>query len=211
MGQGNIDAAIIGNNLISFFPGMSAREKSDIQDVVTYADLSSSMKFDKQELWSSWIFNYRQRLETHGFKQTSFIVPDSKVLGSPNELGSEIFQIVGSHGSARLADMVKKAFSAARINDVVKVFFQQATVSDKGRFMQLVPCEKTASGDVVILFCGIYLSFSADALHADGKRVILYIRGGRYLFKSDVYASRRDAVSTYLDNRMDQILTHTKL
>lgn len=207
MGSRNIEAAFVGNNLFTFFPGMTAEEKSDVQELVTYADITSSVKFDRTELWSSWMFDYTQRLVISGFKRTSFITPDSRVLGHADEWTNELFQIVGTHGSRNLVNMVKQCFSAASVNRSVKAFFDHSTVAGKGRFLQIVPCEKTPAGDIVILLCGINVSFNGDAVHNGGKRVILYVKGGRYVFDRTAYNKRREAVSLYLDNRMESLLT----
>lgn len=207
MDSENIEAALVGNNLFAFFPGLTADEISDVQELVTYADLTSSVKFDKTELWSSWMFDYTQRLVINGFKRTSFITPDSRVLGRPDEWTDALFQIVGTYGSRNLVNMVKRCFSAAGVNQSVRLFFDQSSVAGKGRFLQLVPCEKTPKGDIVVLLCGINLSFNGDAVHNGGKRVILYVKGGRYVFDRTAYGKRRGAVSLYLDNRMDSLLT----
>lgn len=207
MASQRVEAAFAYGNLMTFSPGMSAEEKGSILNVITVADMAASNTYDRDEFWSVWMHVYTQRLAAYGLQRTSFITPESRVLGHPDDWADELFQIVGSYGSGQLAQMVRRCFSAARLNRTVSAFFDHSAVAGKGRYLQLAPCEKTAAGEVVVLMCGVYLSFNTDAVHVGGKRVILHVKGGRYVLDRDVNQRRRDELARYLDNRLEHVLT----
>ncbi|WP_397450113.1 hypothetical protein [Pseudomonas sp. NA-150] len=196
----NNNAAILGriNSLVAFFPGLSAQEKSDIQNVLLYAQSFASQTYDFERSWHSWMHYYRNRLEARGFQLQSLVTGDSEIISSVDDLARATFRVHGASASAQLADLVRRSVAAMGINRIVTAYFEGGIDSGNLGSFQIVPCEKTPSGDLTVLLCGLHLS--VDGYSAERRRLVFHFKGGSYRCDPGVYAAHRKSVSDYLRN-----------
>jgi hypothetical protein len=201
MDRMNGNAALVGssNSLVTFATGIAQQEREDIQDVLLYADLFASQFRSQKKDWHSWMHVYRERLAARGFKRESVIVGDSEVLSSVDDLTQATFKIIGPWAGGQLADFVRRSFDALGINQMVNAFFRGNLDSGLLGSFQVIPCETTASGDISVLLCGLYLS--SDEYSQGRRRLIFHFKGGGYAFDRGAYARHRSAVSDYLSDK----------
>ncbi|WP_297844388.1 hypothetical protein [Pseudomonas sp.] len=195
--------AIAGNNLVSFSVGMSNQEKEDVLDLLLYADFFASQAYDRRLFWKNWLDYYRNRLVRHGCSLKSLIVRDPVVITDPHELDRLTFSIVGKEGSAELASMVQASFSAMRINQYAREFLQRGTGAGRVGSFQIVPCERTADGEIRIFLCA--LQVNALEVVDEGwfwktsvRDLVFRLVGGAYAFSSDRYAPSRNEIRNKL-------------
>lgn len=195
--------AIAGNNLVSFSAAMSSQEREDVLDLLLYADFFASQTYDRRVLWKSWLDYYRNRLVKYGCSLKCLIMREPVVITDPYDLDRLTFKIVGEEGSPELANLAQASFSAMRINQYAREFLEHGTGKGRAGGFQIVPCEKTADGEIEILLC----AFQANALEVvdEGwfwdtsvRDLVFRVVGGAYAFSSDRYAPYRDEIRTKL-------------
>lgn len=74
MKAGTGNAAYLGDipSMVTFLPGLTSEERTDIQDVLLDAQLFAGKQFDFKTQWSSWMHYYRSRLKTRGIQQKAW-------------------------------------------------------------------------------------------------------------------------------------------
>lgn len=211
MGTADSNAAIIGNSnsLVAFVPGMSEQEQADLLNVLLYAQSFASHSRDLKSDWHGWMHVYRSRLAARSFKRISIIAGDSEVLGNADDLVQATFKVIGSSANGRLIDLVRRSFEVMGIHQIANAFFDGNIESGQLGSFQIVPCEKTASGEVSVLLCGLHLT--SDAYSQGRRRLIFHFKGGSYRFDNHAYAAHRDSVSDYLRNKANATVMHVKL
>jgi hypothetical protein len=197
------NATLLGsrNSVVAFVPGVSAQERADIEDVLLHAQLFASHSHDKNEYWSSWIHVYRTRLEARGFQRKSVITGDSELLSSVDDLFQATFKIVGSAASRPLVDLVRGSFHNLGVSQIAEAFFDGNIASTRLGSFQIIPCEKSASGAISLLLCGLQLG--SDGYTGGQRRLIFHFKGGVYQFDREAYAAHRASVSAYLHGKAD--------
>lgn len=195
------NAARLGssNSWVAFVPDVAQQEREDIQDVLLYADLFASQVHNRKKDWHSWMHIYRDRLMARGFQRKSIIVGDSELLSSVDDLARATFKIIGSSASRQLVEFVRESFDGLGINQMADAFFRGNLEPDALGDFQVIPCEKTVSGEVSVLLCALHLS--AEYSQGSRRRLILHFKGGGYKFDSRAYAQHRSTVSDYLSNK----------
>lgn len=192
-----------GSNLVLFAPGISRQEKDDILDLLLYADYFASQAYRRQEFWKSWMDYYRNRLVRYGSTLKSQITKPPMVISDSHELDRATFAIVGSQGSVALADLVQTSFRALRVDQYARAFFESGRGAGNLGSFQIVPCEKTATGEVLILLCGLHISANTvtdifGPRERTQRGMVLRLVGGTYAFKPDVYAPHREMIRSRL-------------
>jgi hypothetical protein len=211
MGTVDSNAAIIGNinSLVAFVPGMSEQERTDVLNVLLYAQLFASHSRDLEKDWHGWMHVYRNRLVARSFQRKSIIAGNSEVLSSVDDVVQATFKVIGPSASGQLIDLVRRSFDAMGIKQIAKAFFDGDVESGQLGSFQIVPCEKTASGEVSVLLCGLHLS--SDDYSQGRQRLIFHFKGGSYSFDNAAYATHRDSVSDYLRNKANATVMHVKI
>lgn len=195
--------AITGGNLVSFAAGLSVEEKEDILDLLAYADFFASQAWNRQEYWTSWIGYYRNRLENRGCQLRSPIVKEPMVVSDTLELDRITYEIAGVEGSEQLARLVENTFQAMRINDFAQDFFTSNVGKGRLGAFQVVPCERNAAGEVLVLLCALHISANSQVTDLgfwtrSKQEMVLYIKGGVYSFSRDRYAPYREGIRAKL-------------
>lgn len=205
------NASLLGgrDSVVAFVPGVSVQERADIEDVSLFAQLSASHSYDRQEHWSSWMHVYRARLEARGFQRISVVTGDSELLSSVDDLSTATFKIVGSAASRPLMDLVRRSFHSLGINQIAEAFFDQGGASANLGNFQITPCERSASGSMSVLLCGLRLS--SDDYSAGQPRLILHLKGGVYRFNEQAYAQHRASVTDYLKGKANAYIRRIQL
>ncbi len=197
--EGNAAWLGSGNSWVGFVPGVAQQEREDIQDVLLYANLFASQFYTRKNDWHSWMHVYLGRLMARGFQRKSIIVGDSELLSSVDDLDRATFKVIGSSASRQLVELVRESFDGLGINQMADAFFRGNLVPGYLGSFEVVPCEKTVSGEVSVLLCSMLLS--AEYSQGSQRRLILHFKGGGCTFDSEAYAQHRDAVSDYLSNK----------
>ncbi|MEB0079951.1 hypothetical protein QN386_06485 [Pseudomonas sp. CCI3.2] len=195
--------AIAGNNLVSFVAGMSVQEKEDILDLLLHADFFASQAYDQHVHWKSWLDYYRNRMVKHGCQLKSQILRAPVVITDSCELDRLTFKVVGTEGSAKLARLVQASFNAIRVNEYAQAFFRRGTGAGRIGSFQIVPCERTANGEIRVFLCALRINALAviddswfwDNTHRD---LVLHLVGGVYAFSTARYAPFREQIRTKL-------------
>lgn len=196
---GGIDSQVI------FFPGVSGQHRQDILDALLFAQLRAGHLYDFQRQWSSWVHNYRQHLESLGFRPRGVVTGDSLVIGRDDDLDRASFRIANPQVREHLAAQVREAFNTLGIKPVVTDFFRSEHLADVrlGSF-QVMPCMQTGSAELMTLLCSLRLN--VDDYAAGGRRLILHFKGGAYHFDALLFAARREQVRRYLRGKSNAII-----
>lgn len=198
------------NSRVIFFPGVAQQHREDIQDALLFAQLRASHSYDFQTQWHSWIHNYRQHLQSHGFQPRGVVTGDSLIIGRAEDLDRASFKINNRQVRERLAKQVRDEFSKLEINRIAADFFQDENLSamQLGSF-QVMPCVQTEGGELMTLLCSLRLN--VDDYSAGSKRLILHFKGGAYHFSSQAFAAHREKVRRYLSGKSKAVITRIEL
>ncbi|MFJ4143468.1 hypothetical protein [Pseudomonas sp. NPDC089734] len=201
MNSRNINAAYLGNmdSMVAFSPGMTTQERTDIQNILLYAQLFASQQYDFLEQWSSWMHYYRNRLEKLGLRSAGKVTQDSLLLTSIEDLEQATFGVMGEPDSSQLVSLVRRSFDALGVYQKAEAFFQGDFNQKRLTGFQIVPCEKTCSNEIRLLLCSLHLN--TDSHSSGDGRLIFYFKGGSYVFAPAAYEAHRESVVRYLSGK----------
>lgn len=204
MNEMTSNVVIAGSNLISFMAGLSREEKKDLSDLLRYADYFASQTFDRSEFWTSWMEYYRNRLERFSTVRAR-IVKDPMVITDAEELEQIAPGVNGTIGSASLGRLMQQSLRKVRIDRDARLFFQQGRGSGRLRTFQVVGCEKTPDGRILIMLCALHANAytEVDILGLSERverDIVLRITGGVYELHRDQYATQRESINSKLRN-----------
>ncbi|MGV8902471.1 MAG: hypothetical protein ACOH2O_09650 [Pseudomonas sp.] len=212
----NSSAALIGSSLTSFYSGMSEQERQDIKDCLLYAELYASEKFDRQQLWTSWMNRYQRGLLKLGFTLTGFIVENPIQIESARDFDRVTFDAMSKVGSAHLAELAHTSFSAMKSSEHAKVFLDSWFSTGRSESFQVVPCENLPSGELQVLVCGLNMT-SRTVVEGPffwnniNSEMTVRINGGSFAFNSTTYAEHRARVRTELGDQAKRYITEIEL
>ncbi|QHF01591.1 MULTISPECIES: hypothetical protein [Pseudomonas syringae group] len=191
-------------SMAAFLPGLSAQERTDLQDVLLDAQLFAGTQFGFERQWASWMHYYRNRLKSRGVQERSLVTSDSLLLSSVADLRDATFAIKGVTDHQRLGDLVRRSFDAMGVYQAASAYFERGL--DNGRLgsFQIVPCAKSESGQILMLLCGLHLV--TDAYSAGSRRLLFFFKGGSYTFDSSRYATYRSDVARYLGSKSTSMI-----
>lgn len=198
-------ALIAGSNLISFMGGVSRQEKKDVSDLLRYADFFAGQTYDRNEHWNSWIDYYRNRLNTYGCTLSSRILMTPMVITDPQELERIRVDVTGTTASASLGKLITKTFQQVRIDERARAYFQHGRGNSTLGTFQLVGCEKTDAGEILILLCALHANAYAEVdilglTERVQRDIVMHFKGGVYTFDRNTYALNRQMISSKLRN-----------
>lgn len=204
MSEMTSNAVIAGSNLVSFMAGITREEKKDLSDLLRYADYFASQTYDRSEFWTSWMEYYRNRLERFCTVRAR-IVKEPTVITDAEELEQITAGVNGTTGSASLGRLMQQSLKKVRIDRDARLFFQQGRGSGRLRTFQVVGCEKTPDGRILIMLCALHANAytEVDILGLSERverDIVLRITGGVYEFHRDQYATQRESINSKLRN-----------
>ncbi len=203
----DIKAAYLGNidSMVAFLPGLSMQEKTDVQNILLYSQLFASEQYDFLGQWSSWMHYYRNRLEKLGLVCKNRIIKDSLLLTDMEDLQQATFAILGEPDYGRLSGLVQRSFQAMGVHEKAEAFFEGDVSRKRLASFQVAPCERTRPNEVRIMLCSLHLTSDTHAAQGS-NRLILYFKGGSYVFDSVAYEAHRDRVLGYLSGKAQAII-----
>lgn len=209
-------AALVGNSLTSFYSGISDQERQDIKDCLLYAELYANEKFDRQQLWKSWMDRYQRELVKLGFTLTSFIVEIPIQIWTARDFDRVTFNAMGKVGSARLVELAHTSFKSMKASDHAKAFLGSWFSTGRSESFQVVPCEKLPNGELQVLVCG--LNMTSRTVVKGGifwkdiySEMIVRMNGGSFAFSRGVYAEHRKRVRAQLGDQARRYITEIEL
>ncbi|MGV8918259.1 MAG: hypothetical protein ACOH2R_10755 [Pseudomonas sp.] len=211
MNTADSNAVLLGkrNSLVAFTSEISVQERVNIQNVLLFAESFASGSSSPETHWHRWMHIYREMLGNRGVKLEQTILGDSVLLSSAEDLSEAKFRIKGVAETASLADLVHRSFDAMGVEGIVKAYFDRGFEIGGFKYFQIVPCEKTVSGMLSVLLCG--LALSVDTRSAGQRRLVFHFKGGSYRFDLDLYAKHRESVTAYLRNKAIASIRHIRI
>ncbi|RMP79401.1 hypothetical protein [Pseudomonas syringae] len=211
MKAGTGNAAYLGDipSMVTFLPGLTSEERTDIQDVLLDAQLFAGKQFDFKMQWSSWMHYYRSRLKTRGIQQKGVVLGDSLVVSNVDDLLQATFKVSNPADRKRLGDMVQRAVAALGVNQAAESYFKNGFEQGRLGSFQVVPCEKYEPDRVLLLLCSLHLSVDEHA--AGSRRLLFHFKGGSYIFDRKIYAAYRNGVTRYLDGRAQGLVRAARI
>ncbi|MCD5989927.1 hypothetical protein KDX30_18695 [Pseudomonas sp. CDFA 553] len=202
MSEMTSSVVVAGSNLISFMAGLTREEKKDVSDLLRYADYFASQTYDRSELWTSWMGYYRNRLEKFSTVKAR-IVKEPMVITDAEELEQITASVVGTTGSTSLARLMQHSLRTVRIDKDAQLFFQHGRGSGRLRTFQVVGCEKTPAGQILIVLCALHANAytEVDILGLSERiqrDIVLRISGGVYELDREQYAMQRESITSKL-------------
>lgn len=203
--------AIVGSSLVSLYEGIKAPDRGDIMECLLAAHVFAGRHFDQRQDYSNWFFRYRRRLQSRGCVFVSPIIHQPQVIFGPTELDSVTFSIVQSVGSETLAELAQAAWKAMQVNQYAEAFFSRGDGNGELGNLQIVPCSLDASGDIIMLICGIRLTGTVDIKDFDfwsetRREMLLRITGGVYRFDRAAYAQYREQIRSDLGREFERAI-----
>ncbi|KPB36428.1 hypothetical protein ALP12_04419 [Pseudomonas savastanoi pv. phaseolicola] len=211
MKAGTGNAAYLGDipSMVTFLPGLTSEERTDIQDVLLDAQLFAGKQFDFKTQWSSWMHYYRSRLKTRGIQQKGVVLGDSLVVSNVDDLLQATFKVSSPADRKRLGGMVQRAVAALGVNQAAESYFKNGFEQGRLGSFQVVPCEKYEPDRVLLLLCSLHLGVDEHA--AGSRRLLFHFKGGSYTFDRKIYAAHRNDVTRYLDGRAQGLVRAARI
>jgi hypothetical protein len=196
------NAVVAGNNLLSF-SGVSRTHRTDILDLLMYADHFATQTWRRDAQWTSWIEYYRKQFSYSGCQLKSQIVKPAMVISSASELDDISFGVTGSVRVSGLMDLARRSFKEARLNEYARHFFESGSDSGYLSSFQVVPCEGIGADDVSILICGLHARATVSSESRGGdwrlnREMVVRLAGGVYHFNAEAYAPHRQRIQSRL-------------
>ena len=202
-------AVLVAGNLVSFAKDVTEQDRQDVMDLMLYADLSASKKYDQTTLSISWLNHYQQRLIKFGCELKAFIDPETLFASDLQSFYQLTCQVYGSVGSIALSQQLRASFSALDLDQTAMDLFQRSMGNARSEIIKATPCELTASNELMILFCAIKLTSTVDVegfLFWKETFRDLSIRpdGGVFLFRREIYDRYRAGIRSRLAGLSEQ-------
>lgn len=179
-----------------FAKDIADQDRKDILDLMLYAQVSASKKYDKNEQSSQWMNYYQGRLIKYGCTLTAFIEPDVVVVSDLPSFREIEFKVAGASGVQPFIAHAKASFAALQISKKAMDFFRGYSGTERSITVNVSSVELAEEGAVLLLFCGIHFSSSIEVkkfFFEDEKFYDLTIHpnGGAFLFDRDKYTTHR--------------------
>lgn len=190
------EAAKVSAGLEVFAKNIADQDRQDIVDLMLYAEVSASNKYDKNEQGGKWMDYYQGRLVKYGCTLEAFVAPDVLVASDWKSFLGLTYKVEGVVGAQEFIGHVKASFDALQITKKAMFFFQGYSGSERAVTINISSSELTEKGTILLLFFGLQLSSSIEVKRFFFKDETFYdltIRpnGGAFLFDRNKYATHR--------------------
>lgn len=212
---------VVGNNLLSFYPGATKEEKEDIQDALLFADLQASETFDRKQNWGPWINLHQQRLSGVGLSRMSSIEHKPVKVSKRADFSKRTSTLIHSIASPRLADVARKALYAMQNSEHAQQFYTSWFSAGRSDSFQIVPCEKMPDGSINIMVCGLQMTtltkpkliipigiFPTWPL---AYEMTIVMKGGLFAYHLSRYALHRERVNGELAKKVNEAVKRIDL
>jgi len=207
MNMGSSDSLILGSNLVSFLPGISAQERQRILDCLLFCEFYAAKAVpDKKKEWERWIGMYQRMLPVTGFIQATALDAPSVKVSNKKEFGRESVKLVSRISSRGLASAAEGALDDMLKSPHAQSFFSSWLKFDTGRSdsFQVIPCMKNRAGHIEIAVCGLQmitrtrLKKIPTGLWPFTYEMTITVRGGVYAFDRTNYDVNRERIEQEL-------------
>lgn len=193
------EAAEVSAGLRVFADDVAEQDRQDILNLMLYAQVSASKKYNKNEQANKWMDYYQGRLVKYGCSLGAFVAPDVIVVSDLQSFRDLEFKIVGVSGARAFIKHAKASFAALQVNKKAVDFFRGYSGAERAITVDISSCELTDKGAVLLLFCGVNFSSSIEVRQSffhEEKYYDLIVRpnGGAFLFDRDKYAVHRASI-----------------
>lgn len=197
---------IAGSSLVSFLPGLSTEERSQILDCLLFAELCHANQYDREKQWERWIDAYQQALPITGFRRTLELNAGPKRTTSKKGFQREADRIVTAIASQDLANAARTALDTMFQSPAAQRFFSDwfTFSSSRSDSFQVIPCQKNRSGQIEIAVCGMRMttrttvSKNPFSLWPFTYELTLLLKGGTFSFDSATHATNRARIEQEL-------------
>lgn len=198
------NAVITADNLISF-SSVPKHQKSDILDILIYADFFAHQAYRPNNRWVAWTTHYRKQLQFAGCQLVNRFDQAPTVINNICELDDLSFRVRGLKGADCLEEMARRSFKAVRLKSLARHFFQHGTGSGFQSNFQVIPCTSVGEDNISIVLCALHVStevtpgglFNLE----DDREMEVRLEGGLYSFSTQAYAENRQ----HIEKRLEQI------
>lgn len=198
------NAVITTDNLIAY-SSVPKHLKSDILDILIYADHFASQAFRPHSRWVSWTTHYRKQLQFAGCQLVNPFDQPPAVINNICELDDLSIRVRGLKGADGLEEMARRSFKAVRLKDLARHFFRYGTGSGFQSSFQVIPCTSVEEDNVSIVFCALHVStevtpgglFNLE----DDREMQVRLEGGLFNFSTQAYAENRQ----HIEKRLEEI------
>ncbi|MGV6396568.1 hypothetical protein ACTUVN_002002 [Pseudomonas caspiana] len=197
-----------GTNLISFSPGTLTKDKADILDCLSYAEINASDRYNRKRYWAQWIDRYQLELYKTGFEITDALPGERFVLTDPRDLYSVVSDALETGESRELERLASSSFLELLRSQDGKAFFRNWFSRERSENVQIIPCRRDSRGRIEMLFCGLEMFIATtESSWFEGSRskIAVTISGGEYRFSSAAYERFREKVEWFLDNNAREV------
>lgn len=198
------NAVITTDNLISY-SNVPQHLKSDVLDILIYADFFARQAFRPNSRWVAWTTHYRKQLQFAGCQLVTRFDQLPTVINNVCELDDLSIRVKGLKGADSLEEMARRSFKAVRLRSLAQHFFHYGTGSGFQSHFQVIPCASTGEDSVSIVLCALHVStevvpgglFNLE----DDREMEVRLEGGLYNFSTQAYAQNR----SHIEKRLEQI------
>ncbi|MBC3951360.1 hypothetical protein [Pseudomonas folii] len=193
---------ILGSNLVSFLPGISAEERSRTLDCLMFCELRANQAADRVKQWDRWIDTFQRMLPVTGFIQTAVLGGAPVKVSNKKRFQRESKKIVGRINSPSLGKAAEDALNTMFESPQAQSFFSSWLNFSSGRSdsFQIIPCMKSHTGHIEIAICGLQMITRTKLKPIPvgpwpfTYEMTLTLRGGCYAFESTNYNANRERI-----------------
>lgn len=137
---------------------ITGQDRQDIMDLMLYANISASKKYNKNDQASKWMDYFQGRLVKYGCTLEAFVAPDMIVVSDLQGFRELSFKVVGAAGAQKFIAHAKASFAALQVNKKAIDFFRGYSGSERAITISISSCELTEKGDFnFVLWCAIFV------------------------------------------------------
>lgn len=206
MSKAQSNIALTGTSLVSFSPDVSADERGDILDCLTYTELRANERFDRRAFWREWLNRYQAGLYRNGFGLNGVLTSNTVTVNHYRELpnvAGELIQTASRETTnhRELARLARSALTAMLNSDQAQVFFHDGFRTERSESFQVVPCRKNDSGHIEVMVCGMQMitqTIEGSWLQRASARMTVSVSGNAFLYSREAYEPYREKVESRL-------------
>ncbi|MDP9653221.1 UNVERIFIED_ORG: hypothetical protein J2W87_001125 [Pseudomonas putida] len=161
----SVNAVVVGGCLLSFTQQVSSQDQEDIQDCLLYAELAANEKYPGQVSRKAWFDYFQGRLIKAGYRLKTIVPADPIRVTSVRQLLGASYSVIGHLGVERLSQLLEDTYQALRLDEFAWDFFRGNVANGGSGILKCAPCERLASGEVVVCLLG--LRYSATVIESD--------------------------------------------
>ncbi|WP_223447719.1 hypothetical protein [Pseudomonas sp. BF-R-19] len=194
-----LNAVVVGGCLLSFAQSDSPQDQQDIQDCLMYAELAANEKYPGKVSKKTWFDYFQGRLLKAGFALKTIVPSDPIRVASVRQLLSASYTVMGNLGVERLGRLFEDTYKALRLDEFAWDFFRGNVANGGSGILKCAPCERLASGEVVVCLLG--LRYSATVIESDffllsefDRELAIIPDGGVFVFDRRAFENYRKRV-----------------